>query len=98
MINLIKAKKRLHFRPDLVVNHPVFIGPWTLKRGYLYGNGMGRVLAKHHYGVFRAFYFAALQLVRAFLAVLMLNFPRMMFHIAMAYGRITGYFRKPPEQ
>ena len=98
LINLIKAKKRLHFRPDLVVNHPVFIGPWTLKRGYLYGNGMGRVLSKHHYSVFTAFYFAALQLVRAFLAVLMLNFPRMMFHIAMAYGRITGYFRKPPEK
>ena len=98
LINLIKANKRLHFRPDLVVNHPVFIGPWTMKRGYLYGNGMGRVLSKHHYGVFSALYFAGLQFVRAFLAVLKLNFPRMMFHLAMAYGRIAGYFRKPAEK
>lgn len=98
LINLIKAGKRLDFRPDLVVNHPVFKGPWSLKRGYLYGSGMGRVLSKHHYGVFKMLYFASLQLVRAFLAVLKLNFPRMMFHLAMSYGRITGYFRKPPEK
>ena len=93
LLNLIRAGKRLDFRPELVVNHPVFIGPWTLKRGYLYGNGMGRVLHKHHYSFFRALYSASLQLVRAFLALLMLNFPRMMFHLAMACGRIIGYLR-----
>ena len=93
LLNLIQAGRNLDFCPELVVNHPVFIGPWTVKRGYLYGNGMGRVLRKHHYSVFLAFYFASLQLVRAFFAVFLLNFPRMLFHWAMAYGRITGYFR-----
>ena len=93
LLNLIWAGKRLDFRPDIVVNHPVFIGPWTLKRGYLYGNGMGRVLHKHHYSIFRAFYFAGLQITRALLAAIKLNLPRMMFHLAMAYGRIVGYFR-----
>ena len=93
LLNLIKSGKNLIFRPDLVVNHPVFIGPWTLKRGYLYGNGMGRVLHKHHYSFFRALYFALLQLIRAFCALVSLNFPRMMFHLAMSFGRLTGYFR-----
>ena len=93
LLNLIKMGKRLDFRPNLVVNHPVFIGPWTLKRGCLYGNGMGRVLYKHRYSFFLVLYFSLLQLVRAFCAILMLNFPRMMFHLAMAYGRFTGYFR-----
>ena len=94
LLNLIKAKKHLDFRPDMVVNHPVFIGPWTVKRGYLYGNGMGRVLRKHHYTVFRAFYSAMLQWIRALFALVSLNSPRMIFHLAMAYGRLTGYFRK----
>ena len=93
LLNLIKAERHLDFRPDLVVNHPVFIGPWTLKRGYLYGNGMGRVLYKHHYSVFRVFYFIMLQLARAFFALLSLKIPKMMFHLAMAFGRFTGYFR-----
>jgi hypothetical protein len=78
----------------MVVNHPVFIGPWTVKRGYLYGNGMGRVLRKHNYTVFRAVYSALLQWIRALMALGTLNFPRMNFHLAMAYGRLIGYFRK----
>ena len=93
LLNLIGKGKHLDFRPELVVNHPVFIGPWTLKRGYLYGNGMGRVLHKHRYSFFRALYFVSLQLVRAGLAFLTLNFARMMFHLAMACGRIAGYLR-----
>ena len=93
LLNLIHAGKRLDFRPELVVNHPVFEGPWSLKRGYLYGNGMGRVLHKHHYSVFRASYAASLQLVRAGLAFFTLRFSKMMFHLAMAYGRIAGYLR-----
>ena len=93
LLNLIQAGKHLDFRPELVVNHPVFIGPWTLKRGYLYGNGMGRVLFKHHYSLFRTIYFVLLQLLRAFIALLNLNFPRMVFHFSMAYGRLAGYLR-----
>ncbi len=96
LLNLIKERKLLDFCPDMVVNHPVFIGPWTVKRGYSYGNGMGRVLRKHHYSVFRAFYSATLQWIRAVMALITLNFPRMLFHLAMAGGRLTGYFRKAP--
>lgn len=94
LLNLIKEQKLLDFCPDMVVNHPVFIGPWTVKRGYLYGNGMGRVLHKHHYSVFRVFYSALLQWIRALAALFTLNFPRMNFHLAMACGRLAGYFRK----
>lgn len=94
LLNLLKERKLLDFCPDMVVYHPVFIGPWTVKRGYLYGNGMGRVLRKHHYTVFRVFYSALLQLIRALMALGILNFPKMKFHLAMAYGRLIGYFRK----
>ena len=97
LLNLIQAGRHLDFCPELVVNHPVFIGPWTLKRGYLYGNGMGRVLHKHHYSFFRVLYFAMLQLFRAGLALAVLNFRRMLFHLAMAYGRLAGYFRSCAE-
>ena len=93
LLNLIHAGRRLDYCPHLVVNHPVFIGPWSLKRGYLYGSGMGRVLHKHRYTIFRAIYSAGLQIVRAGAALLTLNLPRMIFHFAMAYGRLSGYFR-----
>ena len=94
LLNLLKERKLLDFCPDIVVNHPLFLGPWTVKRGYLYGNGMGRVLRKHHYTVFRVFCVALLQWIRALMALGTLNFPRMFFHLAMAYGRLIGYFRK----
>ena len=98
LLNLIHAGRHLDYCPHMVVNHPVFIGPWTLKRGYLYGNGMGRVLQKHHYSIFRMGYSAGLQVIRAGVAFLMLNIPRMLFHFAMAYGRVTGYFRSLSHQ
>ena len=90
----IQGEYLLEFCPDMAVNHPVFTGPWTVQRGYLYGNGMGRVLRKHNYTVFRAFYSVLLQWIRALVALGTLNFPRMNFHLAMAYGRLIGYFRK----
>ena len=93
LLNLIHAGRRLDYCPHLVVNHPVFVGPWTLKRGYLYGNGMGRVLHKHHYSILRMLYSAGLQVIRACAALLTLNLPRMCFHLAMAYGRFSGYLR-----
>lgn len=94
LLNLLKERKLLDFCPDIVVNHPLFFGPWTVKRGYSYGSGMGRVLRKHNYTVFRVFYVALLQWIRALMALGTLNFPRMIFHLAMAHGRLTGYFRK----
>ena len=96
LLNLLKERKLLDFCPDIVVNHPVFFGPWTVKRGYLYGNGMGRVLRKHNYTVLRGFYSVLLQCIRALMALGTLNFPRMNFHLAMAYGRLVGYFSKYP--
>ncbi|MBQ9337119.1 MAG: glycosyltransferase [Lentisphaeria bacterium] len=93
LLNLIHAGRRLDYCPHLVVNHPVFTGPWTVKRGYLYGCGMGRVLHKHHYTIFRMIYSAGLQVVRAIAALLTLNLPRMCFHFTMAYGRVSGYLR-----
>lgn len=98
LLNLIHAGRHLDYCPHLVVNHPVFVGPWTMKRGYLYGNGMGRVLYKHHYSIFRMLYSAGLQIIRAGAALLMLNLPRMIFHFSMAYGRFSGYLRSMSQQ
>ncbi|MBO7146388.1 MAG: glycosyltransferase family 2 protein [Lentisphaeria bacterium] len=94
LLNLIAADKKLIFNPAYSVYHPIFRGPWKMQRGLLYGTGMGHVLRLHRYPFYRALYSAALQGVRAFLAVCSFRFSKMWFHLAMAYGRIRGYFWK----
>lgn len=94
LLTLLRENRRLDYRPELVVHHPCFNGPWKIRRGYLYGCGMGRVLRKHGYSVFHAFFSASLQLIRALQALCRLNFKRTLFHLAMASGRISGYFHK----
>ncbi len=93
LLTLLEHGLRLEFRPGLAVHHPCFNGPWKMRRGYLYGCGAGRVLRKHGYSVFQAFFSAGLQLVRTLQALCLLNFPRVLFHLAMAWGRLSGYFR-----
>ena len=93
LLNLVREKKVLKFNPDLSVYHPVFKGPWSLKRGFLYGSGTGRVLHKHHFSFFQALYSVGLMLIRALMALLQLNFPKIMFYLAMAWGRFSGYLR-----
>ena len=93
LLTLLQEERRLEFLPGLVVHHPCFNGPWKMRRGYLYGNGAGRVLRKHGYPVFHVFFAAGLQFVRSLQAFFTLNFPRVLFHLAMAWGRLCGYFR-----
>lgn len=93
LLTLLQQGRRLDFRPGLVVHHPCFDGPWKVRRGYLYGCGMGRVLRKHGYSIFHALFTACLQLVRVLQALFLLNFRRVPFHLAMAWGRLSGYFR-----
>lgn len=80
LLALMEAGKRLEYRPDLVVLHPRFGGPWLSRRGMLYGCGMGRVLRKHGRSFPTAAYYAGLQLVRAAQSFAMLRFGKMCFH------------------
>ena len=92
LLQLLEHHRRLDYRPEFVVHLPCFHGPWRAERGRLYGNGMGRVLRKHRYPAWRAMFYASLQLVRAVQFLLKLNPSRSRFHLAMALGRLHGYF------
>ena len=92
LLQLLEHHRRLDYRPEFVVHHPCFHGPWRAERGRLYGNGMGRVLRKHRYPAWRAVFYASLQFVRAVQFLLKLNPSRSRFHLAMALGRLHGYF------
>lgn len=92
LLQLLEAGVRLDYMPQAVVYHPRFAGPWKWERGWLYGCGMGKVLRKHGRSVFTVFYYAALQQVRALQSLLTFKFGKMLFHLAMSYGRLRGYF------
>lgn len=94
LLNLLENGVRLDYRPELLVLHPRFRGPWRMERGWRYGCGMGRVLRKHAYGAATAVRYALLQAVRAAQAFFLLRFGRMMFHLAMSFGRLRGYLTK----
>ncbi len=74
--------------------HPVFRGPWTLRRGWTYGCGTGAVLRKHRYMPFRMAWMAACQGARALQALCGLRFRKALFHLAQAAGRMKGYLAR----
>lgn len=94
LLMLLEAGVRLDYMPQAVVYHPRFTGPWKRERGWLYGCGMGRVLRKHGASFFTVFYYALLQQVRAAQSFCTLKFRKMLFHLAMSYGRLYGYLAK----
>jgi len=94
LLSLLKSGKRLSYRPDLIVHHPRFNGPWSAKRGMRYGCGMGRVLRKHGWSFFTAVCYACLQLARSAQSALTFRFSKMCYHLAMSAGRIRGYLAK----
>lgn len=94
LLMLLEAGVRLDYMPQAVVYHPRFTGPWKKERGWLYGCGMGRVLRKHDESVLTVFYYAALQQIRALQSFFTFKFGKMLFHLAMSYGRLRGYFAK----
>lgn len=91
LLRLLARGACLRYDGTFTVFHPVFRGPWRLRRGWRYGLGHGWVLRRHGYGVARAFLAVALQGGRAVQALLMLRFGKMGFHLAQAAGRAVGF-------
>ena len=73
------------------VYHSVYRGPWHLSRGWGYGCGVGAVLRKHRYSVFRLAWMVLSQGGRALQALLRFNPKKAAFHVVQATGRIFGY-------
>lgn len=91
LLRLLAKGARLRYDGNVTVFHPVFRGPWRLRRGWRYGLGHGWVLRRHGYGAVRALTAAALQGGRAAQALLTLRFGKAGFHLAQACGRIVGF-------
>ena len=74
-----------------VVYHPVYRGPWRIRRGWGYGCGAGAVLRKHRYSMFRLAWMVLSQGGRALQALIKCNLKKTIFHVAQAAGRVAGY-------
>ena len=93
LLQVIERGYRLVYDGDKVVYHPCYRGVYSVTRGWLYGNGCGAVLRKHHYSVVRVVWMASLQLVRTVQATFALRFDKVSFHFSMSLGRLHGYLK-----
>jgi glycosyltransferase involved in cell wall biosynthesis len=96
VLRITEKGYHIEYIPALKVFHPRFSGPWTMKtvkRGFLYGCGMGYVLKKHRYSITKTFWFASIQLVKGLAYLSIFHWQRSRFHLAMSSGRLYGYFK-----
>ena len=91
MMKLIGRGGRFLYEGGERVFHPRFAGRYTVRRGWLYGNGCGLVLRRHRFGVARLLWMVMSQGARALQSLLLLRPRKSAFHLAMAIGRIWGY-------
>lgn len=90
LLSLIARGARIAYDGSKEVYHPSFSGVYTVRRGWLYGNGYGAVLRKHRYGLPRLMWSVGVQLARAVQSVVTCRFRKAAFHLAMAAGRFYG--------
>lgn len=93
LLQIIERGFRIIYDGGKVVYHPCFRGTYSAARGWLYGNGCGAVLRKHHYSPLRMIWMVSLQLVRTVQAAFALRFDKASFHFSMSIGRLLGYFK-----
>ena len=98
LLQALSRGARLIYDGAKVVYHPVFRGAYSCRRGWLYGNGCGAVLRKHHYPICRVFWMVSLQFVRAIQSLLCLDLRKALFHFMMAWGRLCGFLSYSPAQ
>ena len=91
MMKLIERGGRFVYEGGETVFHPRFNGRYTMRRGWLYGNGCGFVLCRHRFGLLRLIWMVLSQGARAVQALLQCRVRKAAFHVAMAFGRIWGY-------
>lgn len=92
ILRLLASGAKILYDGSQIIGHPRFAGVYTMRRGWHYGNGCGRVLRKHAFGFPRLFWMASAQCARALQSIALFKFRKASFHLAMAAGRIAGYF------
>ena len=93
LIRTVKAGFRVRYLPRLIVCHPDptrGYGTHVLRRGRSYGQGMGRVLAKHSYPLNFRLRCLVRPLCGAVLSVATLRFRKAAYHWQVCIGRWTG--------
>lgn len=96
LLYLLAQGLSISYDGSMQVFHPVFQGPWKLRRGWNYGLGHGWVLRHHHYGILAIGKAMAFQGIRALQAVFTFRFRKAVFHLVQACGRGVGYMLAHP--
>lgn len=96
ILSVLERGTRIDYDGTRHVHHPRVFDEPSARKGWLYGNGCGLVLRRHHYTVARLAWAVGVQLVRAVQSVMQFRLGKSVFHLAMAWGRISGYFSPRP--
>ena len=82
------------FDPNLVGRHAEFVvdnpPPAIIKKGRVYGRGMGHVLRKHRFGVATGVYWVSRPLARAAYSACRLRLSEARYYAQVATGRLEG--------
>lgn len=97
VLRLIENGAKIIYDGSKCVYHPMSAGKTSVLKGWLYGNGYGFVLRRHHYPVWRLVWAMCVQFARTMQSILQLRFKKAAYHIAMAAGRFAGYFTSKRE-
>jgi glycosyltransferase involved in cell wall biosynthesis len=92
VLNLVENGAKIFYDGTKCVHHPMPTGKISISKGWLYGNGYGLVLRRHHYSIFRLFWAIGVQFARVLQSILQFRLKKAAYHIAMVAGRFTGYF------
>ena len=97
VLRLIENGVTIVYDGSKCVYHPMPTGKTSFLKGWLYGNGYGLVLSRHHYSILRLFWALGVQSARAVQSILQLRLKKATYHIAVASGRFAGYFNSKHE-
>jgi glycosyltransferase involved in cell wall biosynthesis len=95
VLQLINAKNKVVYFPDLLIYHPNPIKMYnekTIKRSFQYGKGRGKFLQLNNYPFWFVFYVWGLYFTGCLIGVFQLNRNKFYYYFQGLKGRIQGYF------
>mgnify|MGYP002516366765 FL=1 len=93
LLSILAKGARILYDGTKCVFHPSAAGKFDVRKGWLYGNGMGTVLRRHHYPIARIVWVVAVQIARVLQSLVQFRFNKAVYHLAMASGRLWGFVR-----
>jgi glycosyltransferase involved in cell wall biosynthesis len=93
VLSLLARNAKVAYDGSKCIFHPAPSGRNGMSKGWLYGNGYGMVLRRHHYSLARLFWAVGVQMIRALQSLLFFDLRKATFHCAMSFGRLFGYVR-----